>query len=322
MSDKQLRNEVQTLRDELAIMKRKFEDIIYNLDDDNFSSRFVKEKGDMKTSIEITAEGIKTKVSKEDLDKSLKNYSTIEQTAEKISSTVTKEFVTNLVDGVYATDVTVQSKIEQTADGIYAVVEETYETKDDALSSYSTLSSRITAEKNKISAIINGDFTEDLLNNYLTGIEITPNKIKMIATDSAYSTFTNNGLRFYDESDQVEGWAIEPSEDYGGVLNYYINGDENEYYFEPCYTFGSGQSGVGYSNTDMVLKAINGQRGRFVVDVTESANKEVKFVGLSDWSDNNDTPRILANNQLLATQNWVLENAGGGGGGSNVAVFA
>ena len=80
MNDKQLRNEVQLLRDELAIMKRKFEDIIYNLDTDNFSSRFVKEQGDMRTAIEVTAEGVKSKVSKEDLAK----YSTIEQTAEKI----------------------------------------------------------------------------------------------------------------------------------------------------------------------------------------------------------------------------------------------
>ena len=55
MTDKQLRNEVQLLRDELAIMKRKYEDIIYNLDTDNFSSRFVKEQGDMKTAIKVTA---------------------------------------------------------------------------------------------------------------------------------------------------------------------------------------------------------------------------------------------------------------------------
>ena len=39
MNFKQLRNEVQLLRDELAIMKRKYEDILYNLDDDNFSRR-------------------------------------------------------------------------------------------------------------------------------------------------------------------------------------------------------------------------------------------------------------------------------------------
>ena len=86
MDFKQLRNEVQLLRDELAIMKRKYEDIIYNLDTDNFSSRFVKEQGDMRTAIEINAEGIKTKVSKDEMDK----YSTIEQTAESIQSVVSK----------------------------------------------------------------------------------------------------------------------------------------------------------------------------------------------------------------------------------------
>ena len=86
MNIKQLRNAVQLLRDEIAIMKRKYEDILYNLDTDNFSSRFVKEQGDMRTAIEVTAEGIKTKVSKEELDK----YSTIEQTAESIQSVVSK----------------------------------------------------------------------------------------------------------------------------------------------------------------------------------------------------------------------------------------
>ena len=80
MNFKQLKNEVQSLRDELAIMKRKYEDIIYNLDDDNFSSRFVKEKGDMRTAIEINAEGIKTKVSNEEFE------SQMEQTAKKIET--------------------------------------------------------------------------------------------------------------------------------------------------------------------------------------------------------------------------------------------
>ena len=45
----------------------------------------------MRTAVEVAAEGIKTKVSKEDLDKSLEKYSTIEQTAEKISSIVAKK---------------------------------------------------------------------------------------------------------------------------------------------------------------------------------------------------------------------------------------
>ena len=86
MTDKQLRNEVQLLRDEIAKMKRMYEDIIYNLDDRNFSGQFIKEKNDMKTKIEVTAEGIKTMVSKTDLDNSLSEYTTLQQTAEAIST--------------------------------------------------------------------------------------------------------------------------------------------------------------------------------------------------------------------------------------------
>ena len=86
MDFKQLRNEVQLLRDELAIMKRKYEDIIYNLDDSNFSGQFIKEKNDMKTKIEVTAEGIKTKVSNADLKNSLAEYTTLEQTSNAIKT--------------------------------------------------------------------------------------------------------------------------------------------------------------------------------------------------------------------------------------------
>lgn len=91
MNDKQLRNEVQLLRDELAIMKRKYEDIIYNLDTDNFSSRFVKEQGDMRTAIEINAEGIKTSV--EALSEAKDELSSeITQTASSIQTTVSSVF--------------------------------------------------------------------------------------------------------------------------------------------------------------------------------------------------------------------------------------
>ena len=107
MNDKQLRNEVQLLRDELAIMKRKYEDIIYNLDTDNFSSRFVKEQGDMRTAIEVTAEGIKTKVSNEEFE------STKTQLADRITSEVKK---LNDADG------DLSSEISQTASEIRSVV--------------------------------------------------------------------------------------------------------------------------------------------------------------------------------------------------------
>ena len=91
---KRLRNEVQVLRDELAKMKRTFEDILYNLDTDNFCSRFVKEQNDMRTAIEVTAEGIKSTVSKGDMEK----YSTITQTAESIQNIVSK--LTNLSESI------------------------------------------------------------------------------------------------------------------------------------------------------------------------------------------------------------------------------
>jgi hypothetical protein len=84
MNLSQLKNEVQMLRDELAIMQRKYEDILYNLDDNNFSTRIVQEKQDMKTAISVTAEGIETKVSKEEFE------SQVAQTAERISSIVSK----------------------------------------------------------------------------------------------------------------------------------------------------------------------------------------------------------------------------------------
>ena len=114
MDVKQLRNEVQLLRDELAIMQRKYEDILYNLDDDNFSSRFVREKNNMKTAIEITEEGIKTKVSKDELDKSLE--STMTQTAEMISSEVSALYEN---DSVLSQEI---STIEQTANRIQSTV--------------------------------------------------------------------------------------------------------------------------------------------------------------------------------------------------------
>ncbi len=307
MDYKQLRKEVQLLRDELAIMQRKYEDILYNLDDDNFSGRFLKEKDNMKTSIEITAEGIKTKVSNADFE------SAKTQLANQITSEVTNR--TNA-------DNELSTRITQTANTIESEV--TNRTNaDNELSSRITqnsnsitsevqartnaetqLSSRITQTSNQITAIVQGEYTDGILKGYLTGIVIEPDKIKMI-NNNVYSVYNNEGLRFYDRNNEIEGWAIEPSQSYGGVLNYYIN-DVN------CYRFGTGENGTGYVYTDMVIKAMNNQRGRLVFDVSKSGNKEIKFVGLNNLNGYENIPCIYANEKLLATQSWVLENAGGG----------
>ena len=66
MNFKQLKNEVQNLRDELAKFKRLFADSIENLDNDNFSPHILKEKENMKTEISVSADGVKSLVVKTD----------------------------------------------------------------------------------------------------------------------------------------------------------------------------------------------------------------------------------------------------------------
>lgn len=112
MDFKELRKEVQLLRDEIAIFKRKWEDMAYNLDNENFSSRIVKEKEGMKAEIKVTAEEIKTKVSKTDLDST--KESIISQTAEAISTKVSKTDLQKELERY--------STISQTADAIQTVV--------------------------------------------------------------------------------------------------------------------------------------------------------------------------------------------------------
>lgn len=419
MNDKQLRNAVQLLYDELALFKRKYNDAIHNLDEDNFGKSFTIAQNNMKAQFKMAADVIKFAVTEDDLAQELTKYSTIEQTAEAITSTVTAEYVNTLIGGGYVTNAMMMSQIQQTSEQILLSVSTEYETKENAETSYNSLNSSIaltseqiqskvsktdlekklsdystitqtasditaavSAERSyvtnlldteyytqaevdskisvsadgvlvevsgvyqtidaadddysylngrinttnsnvsslrssievnadEISAIVSGDYTDTMLEGYLTGIVISPNSIKMV-DNSVYSIYNSEGLRFYDSADQVEGWAIEPSASYGGVLNYYIN-DGN------CYRFGTGESGTGYAYTDMSIKAMNSQRGRFVVDVTNSSNREVKFVGLSYSSAN--APYIYANEKLLATQEWVLANAGSGGSGTVVAVF-
>lgn len=147
MDVKQLRNEVQLLRDELAIMQRKYEDILYNLDDDNFSSRFVKEKNNLKTaitqtekeiklqasaidentsaisSLSITAERITSRV--EQTENDLVSYAEMALTSDEVYSIVSTEYIKDRVDGEYATsdDIYIlQSSINQNAESITMIV--------------------------------------------------------------------------------------------------------------------------------------------------------------------------------------------------------
>ncbi len=320
MNDRQLRNEVQLLRDELAIMQRKYEDILYNLDTDNFSSRFVKEQGKMKTAIEVNAKGITTKVSNEEfestktqtaqkiesevkklsdadnelsskitqeadkirsevksatetIDTKFENYSTIEQTAEKISTTVTREYVTDLIGDEYVTNdtlneykVTVTSAIDQKADEINLSVSSTYETQDNANGQYSSLRSSISSisiEADSISSRV-GDVEDGQFGDY--------------------TLFTQSADKFYFDGDKT--------------------------IFTGC---------MWLTNND--------KENRFSISHDES-NPLNPFIQLYNQND----PLIIGRNQtsvyigdantdnsLVATRGWVMDNAGVGG--TVVAVF-
>lgn len=62
MDDKQLRGAVQLLYDELAMFKRKYEDAIYNLDEDNFSRGFVLTQDKAKAIVKLTAARLETRL--------------------------------------------------------------------------------------------------------------------------------------------------------------------------------------------------------------------------------------------------------------------
>lgn len=113
MNFKQLRDEVQQLRDELSRFKRIYEDSIENLDDSNLSAHLIKEKENMKTEISVSADGVKSLVVK--TDEMSEQYSTLSQTADEIKSEVSK--VTSDVSDF-------KSDITQRAESIEASVEQ------------------------------------------------------------------------------------------------------------------------------------------------------------------------------------------------------
>lgn len=239
MNFKELKNEVQLLRDELAIFKRKYEDAIYNLDSDNFGKSFTLEQNNMKAQIKITANALKTTVSKNELESALNNYSTISQTAEKIEATVTKSYVENLIGNDYITNAVLTSKIEQSSAEIHASVSAQYETKDDAQASYSSLTgsiAEITLNSDSISTRVSDleGFKTSVFTQTADGFTL----------DGESTTFTgvifltdNNGNKrfslFHDETQGYEQILIGSSGD-GTGLPITIGKPNDTLYFNDC----------------------------------------------------------------------------------------
>lgn len=265
MDFKELRKHVRALNDELVRMKRQYEDILYNLDASNFSQQFVKEQNNMRTEIAIAAGKIKTMVSQNDLKGELEKYSTIEQTAEIITSTVTEKFVNELIGDTYVTNATLLSEIEQTADEIRLTVSETYETKEDAEDNYNGLS-------DKISEV---SLTAGVIETKVSDLEIFKE-----------SVFTQTADGFTLDGEQT--------------------------------TF-----------TGVIYLTDNNEVKRFAISVDESQGPREIFMNIVDGTD---TPIVLGSSsysnvyignssegQRIATQSWVLANAGSDG--IPVAVF-
>lgn len=180
MNFKQLRNEVQELRDELARFKRAYNDTIENLDDSNLSEYLIKEKEGMKTEIEVSADGIKALVVKSD---ELGNRcTTIEATADKIQTQVTKN-----QENIGKFD----SKLTQTAEEITA---EVTAVKEDV----GEFNSKIEQTKGSITTAVNAAYSNPVEVNNFNNVS---SKIKSVI----YYDTTTNLYWHYDGEKWVSG---------------------------------------------------------------------------------------------------------------------
>ena len=310
MNMKQLRNEVQALRDELAIFKRKYEDVIYNLDTDNFSGRFIKEQDNMKTSIEVTAKGIKSMVSKEEMesfkestisqtaeqikievskvntatDDKLKSYATTEWTTNAITSTVSETYITDKIGDKYVSDdtfeqykVNASSEIQATANGIYVTVMEEvsgeYETKNDAERVYGSLETSIS------DVYVTANGVRSKVEKVSKGkYEYTDGEVTKTAT-----LFEQSADKFY-----FDGWKTI----FTGAIALTDN-DKNE------------KATLSHDQTNPAKPFV--ELYSFAAPLILNGSSYGVYIGSANTDDT-----------LVATHKWVLENAGGSGG---VATF-
>ena len=193
MDFKQLRNEVQLLRDELAIMKRKYEDIIYNLDTDNFSSRLVKQGENMYTKIEQNAESISLQAEK--VSENSQNIASLEITADEIQSEVYEE----------QEDGTKISRITQNAESITSEVES-------RKSADTQLSTRITQTSSEIRSVVS--------KNISVKFESSVKPTYSNTTDEEKGMLCEYGGTLYYYNDITETWKVYPYAD--GIKSQFI----------------------------------------------------------------------------------------------------
>lgn len=204
MNFKQLRNEVQELRDELARFKRAYNDTIENLDDSNLSEYLIKEKEGMKTEIEVSADGIKALVVKS--DELGERCATIEATADKIQTQVTKN-----QENIGKFD----SKLTQTAEEITA---EVTAVKEDVGTFKTAINQRADSIESSVSAIETdvGEFNskieqaKDSITMTVNAAYSNPVEVNGFSSNTAdkskiYYNTVNNKYYHYDGEKWVSG---------------------------------------------------------------------------------------------------------------------
>lgn len=145
MNYKQLRETVSELNDKYVKLKRTLEDALDNIDESNLATTLRKKLNGYDTQFSVTAEKIESKVSYEDLENSLNQYSTVSQTAQAIEMSVvsSQEYTDGSVEKLsstftmtadrISTRVTrmngqIETKFEQTADAIKSLAFKKYDT--------------------------------------------------------------------------------------------------------------------------------------------------------------------------------------------------
>lgn len=316
MDFKELREEVQRLRDELARMKRTYEDVLCNLDDDNFSGVYRKKTKNLESSIEQTAGQIKTTVSKQfAFGDAVDDIFSPEASANADTSKL--YYWDSLKDderGYYYYDDVVEKWIKTADDSIYSVFRQTgsgfvFDAAHVRISGDLITEGTITGTD--IRRANESDTTITTLNP--NGVTVTSKEggfgsgradlqydsLTMYETSGIRrSALTKGALQFYDAADQVEGWSVVLDGEDGGGLYYYLAGD-------PKFRIGDNDS------NDFVFQYLNrsnqGFMKKLVFDLSESDSPHVQFKGLNTQNTDESQPSIEANGQLLATQNWVRE---------------
>lgn len=114
MGYKELRNSVQELYDKYTKLKRTIDDALDNIDESNLATTFAKKLNGYESKLSVTAEKIESSISYVDLENSLSQYSTIQQTADKILLSVNenREYTDNAKEELSSTFTITADRIE------------------------------------------------------------------------------------------------------------------------------------------------------------------------------------------------------------------